>query len=83
MRELPFGTAEREVLLKLTSPHYSNGTWTLRNGISLYESRAWTERICQNLVRHGLLSENHKNGTCVYTINQAGRARARAIRAGY
>lgn len=82
MRKLPFGTAEREVLLKLTSPDFSGGTWTIRNGISLYESRAWTDRICQALVRHGLLNESLKDGVPVYTVNQAGKARARAIRGG-
>lgn len=80
MAHVPFGTAEQEVLLKFTSARWSDGTWTLRGGIALYESRAWTDVICQRLVRHGYLDEIIENGAVLYTINQVGKEKAWEIR---
>lgn len=83
MPQRPFGTAEREVLLKLTSPRWCDGTWTRTTGHSLYESRALTDAVCQGLVRHGYLDETLNNGISVYTVTEAGKAKAWDIRASH
>lgn len=83
MRQLPFGTAEREVLLKFTAPQWTDGTWSRTTGRSLYENRALTDAICQGLVRHGYLAETVKDGVSHYTLTTAGQQQAWGIEPSY
>lgn len=82
MRQLPFGTAQRDVLLKLTSPWRSAPSWSLKDGTALYESRALTDAICQGLVRHGYLNESPAGSTVIYTVTEDGHRRADELRGG-
>lgn len=79
-RKLPFGTAQAEVLLKLTSEHWQEPTWSLPNGTALYESRALTDAVCRSLARHGLLDERTDGTHSVYAVNNAGYTRADQLR---
>lgn len=80
MRQLPFGTAQAEVLLKLASRPRAD--WSHPDGAVLYESRAMTDAVCQSLARHGLVDERRDDGHSVYTVNKAGHRKARELRGG-
>lgn len=79
MRQLPFGTAEAEVLLKLTSPKWGP-SWSKQDGYALYESRALTEAICQGLVRHGFLDEALVGTGVTYLVTDDGMRKAHGLR---
>lgn len=79
MRQLPFGTAQKAVLLKLTAPGMG-GSWDQQGGGVLYESRAMTDAVCLSLVRLGYLDEKLKSNSARYTVNEAGHAQARKLR---
>lgn len=80
MAKLPFGTAQADVLLKLTSPRREEQTWSIRTGIALYESRALTDAVCQSLVRHGFLDEELRDSIPAYTVTAAGQRKAHELR---
>lgn len=80
MKRPAFGTAHADVLLKLTSPHRAQPTWSLQDGTSLYESRAFTDILCQGLVRHGYLDEEFDGKHSTYTVNLEGRYKAAELR---
>lgn len=79
-RQLPFGTAQAEVLLKLTELCYTEPGWSLPDGAALYESRALTDALCRSLARHGLVDERLDDGHPVYTVNKAGQRKAAELR---
>lgn len=79
MRRLPFGTAQAEVLLKLTSPKWGP-SWSKQDGFALYESRALTDAICQALVRHGFLDETPIGTGVTYLVTDAGKRKAHELR---
>lgn len=80
MSRRPFGTAQKEVLLKLTAPGRKEASWSLKDGTPLYESRALTSTLCQGLVRHGYLDELSDDGHIVYVVNKDGLRKARQLR---
>lgn len=75
------GTAEKVVLLKLTSSE--GGTWTYRSGSALYETRALTELLLQRLVLRGYLDETLDRGHTLYRVNAAGIKAAKKVRASF
>jgi hypothetical protein len=80
-RQLPFGTAHAEVLLKLTAAKRKEPVWRLKDGDALYdENRALTDAVCQGLVRHGFLDEKLEDNSPVYTVTKAGKEKASELR---
>lgn len=47
-------------------------TWSRVDGITLYETRALTEMVCQSLVSKGHMDEVHREGDVVYQLNRKG-----------
>jgi len=78
-RRLPFGTAETEVLLKLTSATWGPD-WNNQDGRALYESRAMTDAVCQRLVQHGYLEETPVGLKVTYLVTVEGKRKAQQIR---
>jgi hypothetical protein len=73
------GTAEKEVLLKLTTAG-DPGTWSRDDGSALYESRALTELLCQRLAVRGYLEETHDGACTRYSVSSAGVSKAEQLR---
>lgn len=82
-RQLPFGSAQQQVLLKLTDPRWSDGMWTEAHGTTLFENKALTKAVCQQLAAHGFVDEKVDGRFCVYTVNNSGRTRADQLRGLY
>lgn len=80
MRKPPFGTAQAEVLLKLTSPTRKEPIWYLKDSGVLYESRAMTHAICVGLLLHGFLDEKPDGNSFVYSVTDAGFEKADRLR---
>ena len=73
-----FGTGHAQVLRKLASRVPS--TWSSKDGIALYETRALTDILCQGLVTHGLLDEQFDGVHSVYTVNANGQLKAAELK---
>lgn len=80
MRRIPFGTAQTEVLLRITNPKWCDGAWAERGSPVLYENRAMTQAVCQSLAAHGLLDERIDGTSCIYTVNPLGQNKANQLR---
>jgi len=79
-RKLPFGSAQRDVLLKLTDTHWSSGIWNEESGTTLFENKALTKAVCQQLAAHGFLDEKVAGRFCIYTVNTVGQDKANQLR---
>lgn len=83
IRKPPFGTAEKEVLLKLTTPKRMREgltSWSQKDGTALYDNRAMTEAVCQRLAALGLVDHAVENGANMYQVNSEGFSKANWIR---
>ena len=74
------GTAEKAVILKMTSPDRPVPSWSYKGGHTLYESRALTELLCQRLVIRGWLDEIHEADCVRYRVNGVGLEEAAKLR---